>query len=126
MFHQSGPVLVLKLVPGIKKVFKVFVFSRPYWDHVIYFPHRYTLLGIPPPKKTKAHFVLEKKYFANERILYECMYLEDCIYNCLDTSVFKKYHNFLILMSKKKQKFTFGTSKTRMKGPYFRGKFCPV
>ena len=28
---------------------------------------------------------LEQKYFTNKRIIYESKYLEDCLYNCLDT-----------------------------------------
>ena len=27
-----------------------------------------------------------RKYFTNKRISYECKYLEDCFYNCFDTS----------------------------------------
>ena len=55
----------------------------------------------PPHPPTRKHILLlKKKYFTNKRILYECKYLEDCLYNCLDTSGLKKYHNFLILLSK--------------------------
>ena len=32
------------------------------------------------------------------RMLYECQYLEDCFYNCLDTSG-NNYHSFLIFLS---------------------------
>ena len=31
-------------------------------------------------------FILEETLFTNKRILYEFKYLEDCLYNCLDTS----------------------------------------
>ena len=51
-----------------------------------------------PPPSTKAHFVLELKYFPNKIILYECINLEDCLYNCLDNS--GKKLPVLILLSK--------------------------
>ena len=55
-----------------------------------------------PPPPTRNHILFK-------RILYKCKYLEDCLYNCLDTSGKKQknYHNFLI--------FTFETSKNRIK-----------
>ena len=40
----------------------------------------------PYPPNTKAHFALELKFFTNKIVLYESKYLEDCLYNCFDTS----------------------------------------
>ena len=36
------------------------------------------------PPNTKLHLVLEN--ISLKRIIFECIYLEDCLYNCLDSS----------------------------------------
>ena len=54
---------------------------------------------------------------ATHNILYECIYLEGCLYNCLDTSGKKNYQNFLILLSKIAEIHVLNKLKSYKKAP---------